>query len=389
MKILGIDSSGLTASVAVVEDGLLVAEYTTCYKKTHSQTLLPMLDKLKQEIELDLNTIDAIAIAAGPGSFTGLRIGSATAKGLGLALDKPIVPVPTMEAMAYGLFGAGVVCPLMDARRKQAFYGIFELNGAGIRAIHTDDVDDIYAIIDMVNDIGRPVTYMGDGADAFRDIILEKTMVETYFAPAHLSRQRAGAVAALGMRYYIEGKCETAAAHRPVYLRVSQAERERREFLDRLTIIGFASNQERTIDEIAELEQEIFTREAWKRQAFYDAAGSEHAICLCAKDGDTVVGYLVCYVAADQSELPMIAVAPKARHRGVGESLLKRLIELLGLQGVATLYLEVRESNEAAIAMYEKAGFRQTGKRKAFYQEPEEDALTHLLYIEEKDDQNA
>ena len=95
MKILGLDSSGLVASVAVVEDDNLLGEYTSNYKKTHSQTLLPMLDELAGMIELDLATVDAIAIAGGPGSFTGLRIGSATAKGLGLALKKPIVSVPT------------------------------------------------------------------------------------------------------------------------------------------------------------------------------------------------------------------------------------------------------------------------------------------------------
>ena len=93
MKILALDSSGLVASVAVVEDEKLLAEYTVNYKKTHSQTLLPMLDEIGKMIDLDLSTIDAIAVAAGPGSFTGLRIGSATAKGLGLALDKPLIAV--------------------------------------------------------------------------------------------------------------------------------------------------------------------------------------------------------------------------------------------------------------------------------------------------------
>ena len=89
MKILALDSSGLVASVALVEDDNMLGEYTVNYKKTHSQTLLPMLDEVAKMIDLDLNSIDAIAVAAGPGSFTGLRIGSATAKGLGLALDKP------------------------------------------------------------------------------------------------------------------------------------------------------------------------------------------------------------------------------------------------------------------------------------------------------------
>lgn len=105
MKILGLDSSGLVASVAIAEDDNLLGEYTVNYKKTHSQTLLPMLDEVARMIELDLSSIDAIAVAGGPGSFTGLRIGSATAKGLGLALEKPILNVPTVDALAYNLVG--------------------------------------------------------------------------------------------------------------------------------------------------------------------------------------------------------------------------------------------------------------------------------------------
>ena len=124
MKILGLDSSGIVASVAVVEDEILTAEYTVNYKKTHSQTLLPMLDEVAKMTELDLDTVDAIAVAGGPGSFTGLRIGSATAKGLGLALGKPLIHVPTMDAMGYCLYGASaLICPMLDARRQQVYTG--------------------------------------------------------------------------------------------------------------------------------------------------------------------------------------------------------------------------------------------------------------------------
>lgn len=146
MKILAIDSSGLVASVAVTEDDNLIAEYTTNYKKTHSQTLLPMLDEVKKMIELDLNTIDAIAVSAGPGSFTGLRIGSATAKGLGLALNKPLIGVPTVDALAMNLYGTDqIICPLMDARRSQVYTGIYRFvqesgNGTAAPSDHPDAV---------------------------------------------------------------------------------------------------------------------------------------------------------------------------------------------------------------------------------------------------------
>ena len=129
MKVLGIDSSGLVATVAVAEDDNLLAEYTVNYKKTHSQTLLPMLDEIVRMTELDLSTLDAVAVAAGPGSFTGLRIGAATAKGLGLALGKPLVEVPTLEGLAYNLYGTShLVCPMMDARRSQYIQGSMNLS---------------------------------------------------------------------------------------------------------------------------------------------------------------------------------------------------------------------------------------------------------------------
>ena len=131
MKILALDSSGLVASVAVVEDEKLLAEYTVNYKKTHSQTLLPMLDELTRMLDLELDTIDAVAVSGGPGSFTGLRIGSATAKGLGLALKKPLIHVPTLDAMAYNLWGSdALICPIMDARRNQVYTGVYQVKSS-------------------------------------------------------------------------------------------------------------------------------------------------------------------------------------------------------------------------------------------------------------------
>ncbi len=127
MRVLAIDSSGLTATVAIVEDDTTIAEFTINYKKTHSQTLLPMIDEMVKMVEADLNTIDAIAVAGGPGSFTGLRIGSATAKVWGL-LGKPLIHIPTADAMAYSIYGCeDIICPIMDARRNQVYTGIYFL----------------------------------------------------------------------------------------------------------------------------------------------------------------------------------------------------------------------------------------------------------------------
>ena len=228
MRVLALDSSGIVASVAVVEDDTLVAEYTVNYKKTHSQTLLPMLDEIVKMTELYLKTIDAIAVAKGPGSFTGLRIGSATAKGLGLALDKPLVGIPTVEALAYNLYDVnGLICPIMDARRKQVYTGIYRYEDHRLMTVKDQMAVGIEELLSMLNEMGEAVTFLGDGVPVFKDIIADKLTVPFSFAPAHLSRQRAGAVGALGVLYYKEGRTETAAEHKPDYLRVSQAERER------------------------------------------------------------------------------------------------------------------------------------------------------------------
>lgn len=251
MRILGLDSSGLVASVAIVEDDNMLAEYTVNYKKTHSQTLLPMLDEIAKMIELDLNTIDAIAVAAGPGSFTGLRIGSATAKGLGLALDKPLISVPTVDGLAYNLYGHhDMICPLMDARRNQVYTGLYEFLPEPSDARKQidencvfDDGEDVFAmttvlsqcavgideIVAKINSIERPVVFLGDGAPVFREYIAEHCTVPYSFAPAHMNKQRAAAIAALGLEYAKAGKIESAAEHRPDYLRLSQAEREQAE----------------------------------------------------------------------------------------------------------------------------------------------------------------
>lgn len=234
MKVLALDSSGLVASVAIASEDELLAEYTVNFKKTHSQTLLPMLDEIVCMVDLDMAEVDAIAITAGPGSFTGLRIGSATAKGLGLALGKPIIAVPTLEALAYNLYGTDkMICPIMDARRNQVYTGLYEFDNNNLIHITPQKAVDIDEIIDEINLTGREVIFLGDGVAIQKDRIASRIKVGYTFAPLHKNRQRAGTVAALAHVYYKKGIVETASEHQPIYLRMSQAERERAERLEK------------------------------------------------------------------------------------------------------------------------------------------------------------
>ena len=234
MKVIGIDSSGLTASVAVIENDCMVAEYSVNYKKTHSQTLVPMLDEISRMTELDLSTVDCIAVAKGPGSFTGLRIGSATAKGLGLALEIPVAEVFTTDALAYNLYGTDkLVCPLMDARRDQVYTGLYEFVKAGtgyeLKALVPACAVAVEEILQKVNETGREVIFLGDGVKVFKSVIEEGAKVPFSFAAPGSMLQRASSVAALGLKYFKEGKAVHARDHVPDYLRPSQAERVRSE----------------------------------------------------------------------------------------------------------------------------------------------------------------
>lgn len=240
MKLLALDSSGLVASVAIVTEETCIAEYTINYKKTHSQTLLPMLDEISRMTELDLSTLDAIAVAAGPGSFTGLRIGSATAKGLGQALGKNLIAVPTVDGLAYNLYGSDkVICPLMDARRNQTYTGLYEFVKSGeeyrLHILKEQCAVALETIAEAINALGREVIFLGDGVPVFRDQLRELLTVPYSFAPACCNRQRAAAIGTLGLQYLKEGKVQTAAEHEPEYLRLSQAERERKEEMERGT----------------------------------------------------------------------------------------------------------------------------------------------------------
>ena len=233
MKILALDSSGLVATVAVVTEEAMLAEYTVNYKKTHSQTLLPMLNEIVKIIDMELSEIDAIAVAAGPGSFTGLRIGSATAKGLGLALNKPIVPVPTLDGLAYNLYGTDkLICPMMDARRNQVYTGLYEFDASEFKVIKQQIAISVDDIIEELNQLGREVIILGDGTPVYQEQIKEKLKVAYSFAPAHLCRQRAGAIGVLGLELYRRNEVQTASEHEPVYLRLSQAEREHAEKME-------------------------------------------------------------------------------------------------------------------------------------------------------------
>lgn len=395
MRVLAIDSSGLTATVAIVEDEITLAEYTVNYKKTHSQTLLPMIDEMVKMTETDLDTIDAIAVAGGPGSFTGLRIGSATAKGLGLALDKPLIHIPTVDGLAYNVYGCeDIICPIMDARRNQVYTGMYTFSWKAGEKGNQSLREPVFQVMKMqmaisveelirrLNNYGRRVVFVGDGVPVYKNILAEGLKVPYAFAPAYMNRQRAAVVGTLGIKYYKAGKTETAMEHQPEYLRVSQAERERaeREKNSRITVHEMKYEEAAAI---AEMEHQIFP-DKWSERAVLDTLENAQTICLTAEKAGRLIGYLFAYVAADEADIARVAVLKESRKQGVGSELIKELKKVGQEQDLKKLLLDVRRSNTAARAFYKKHGFTEDGVRPGFYEKPEEDAVLMSCEISEE-----
>ena len=229
MRILAFETSAKAGSVALLQDGVLLAEFYQNTGLTHSQTLLNMAQQLLNHCQLTPNQVDAVAVAAGPGSFTGVRIGVAAAKGFAWGLELPCYGVSTLEAMAVQL-GAynGVVVPVMDARRAQVYNGLFRAEQGTLTRLCEDRAISLEELGQQLQQLEGPFFLVGDGSDlTYRTL---EAQVPGLVLPAeHKMHQRASGVALVAEKRIQSGASGDGATLQPNYLRLSQAERERAE----------------------------------------------------------------------------------------------------------------------------------------------------------------
>ncbi|MBQ5406131.1 MAG: tRNA (adenosine(37)-N6)-threonylcarbamoyltransferase complex dimerization subunit type 1 TsaB [Oscillospiraceae bacterium] len=229
MLILAFESSAKAASVALVRDGSLVSQYSQCSALTHSRTLLPMAEDMLKNAELTIGDVDLFAVAHGPGSFTGVRIGVSTVKGLAWAGGKPCVGVSTLEAMAWhGLAAGPYVCPVMDARRQQVYNALFEIRDGKPVRLTEDRPIALSELAPQLAALPSPVFLVGDGAGLTAKYLADAG-IPFRLAPENLLWQSAWGVAMAAQ----DKAPGTADALLPVYLRLSQAERERQERMNK------------------------------------------------------------------------------------------------------------------------------------------------------------
>ena len=370
-----------------MEDDRLLAEFSIQHKITHSELLLPMLEQIRDRISLDLNSVDAIAVSAGPGSFTGLRIGAATVKGLCLATNKPLLAVPTLDALAYNMYGnENIICPMMDARRSQVYTGIYtfvpekenekqkELSYS-MKTIMPQAALSVEDIADKLNEIGKTVVLLGDGVPVYRDKLDELLKVNYVVVPAMSNRQRAASLAILGGIYLREGKALRSDDFSPEYLRASQAEREAKE--KKKNSVTIRDMQAEDVTDAAILEKENLGSEAWTEKQLLEMNTRDDSVYIVGEKNGRIVGLCGLQIVAGVGEVFNVSVSPDYRRSGIAFEMLKELLEKGTKKGCESFTLEVREKNDAARKLYEKLGFVNEGVRPGMYDNPKDDAVIY------------
>lgn len=227
MRIIGIDTSSSVATVAIVNDEKLECEIYLDYKMQHSVVLFPMLEELLRMLNIKMDEVDGVAVSGGPGSFTGLRIGVSTAKGIAQGGNKKFVAVSSLEAMAFQQVGfQGIICPIMDALRENVYTKLFTWKAGELTEVSDYDALHIDELIKVLEEKNQQVIFCGDGVDIHREKLQNKLGDRAFFSPLSMKMPRASSIAELGKQKLERGMEDDIYTYSPIYIRKSQAERE-------------------------------------------------------------------------------------------------------------------------------------------------------------------
>ena len=228
MRILALDTSTNVATVAILENDVIIGEYSCNRGKTHSQKLMPMIQNLLEKVGLSATDIDAFAASIGPGSFTGLRIGVTTAKAMAFAVQKPVISISTLDALAYNLqMSNALICPMIDARNSQVFTAIYKFVDGRLEKLTDYMGIHINELTDIIRPMEGKIVLLGDACNMHKDYFIGEVGERVSIAPPNIALAKASSVAVLARNAFVDGKLESCYDMVPFYLRKSQAERER------------------------------------------------------------------------------------------------------------------------------------------------------------------
>lgn len=347
MKILSIDTASDICGISILEDNHLICQLDENTGKTHSENLMPMLDRAFKQTNLTLKDIDLLVCDKGPGSFTGIRIGIATVKAFHDSLGIPCTSVSSLEAFAYSIDQDGLIASMIDCKNNNCYFALYERKNSEYFEILAPTAITIEEAMDFCQEkisSSSPITFVGDGiASSIQN------QLNSY---------------SLGLAGYDKFKKNALEEVLPSYLKKPQAQRQLEEKSKNIEI---SSMTQEDLKQIANLPFSDFD-DFWTYSILQDELKSENSYYLVAKSNDEIVGFAGIKLLADKADIMNIAVKKTFRNQGIGSLLLKNLMQLSQEKKLTSIFLEVMEENYPAIHLYKKFGFKQVGIRKNYYQ---------------------
>ncbi len=371
MKILAFDCSSKTMAVAIGEDQTVLASAEAADNRNHAPHLMPMIDDLFAKTKMKPRDIDVIGVTVGPGSFTGLRIGIATAKGFGDMLNIPLIPLSSLDALALNYKGyRGILVPILDARKSQVYAAVYDNRKGEMKKLleetAVDPLTDLAAVLEEFDDI----LFFGDAVENWHGAIEERYGKRCTFGVDPYHGIRGAALIAL-----------TAGAERavsaeeilPKYIRGVDA-------VAKFADVTIDEMKAADIEELLVLEKTAFPV-PWTENMFKNELSNAYGRYWVLRSNQRITAYGGFWLVCGECHITNIAVHEDFRRQGQGKAILEHLIQMAQLYGAHDITLEVRPSNEAALTMYQRHGFLQKGLRKHYYEDNGEDAVIMWLHL--------
>lgn len=370
MKLLALESSAKAASCAVLQDGVPLATAWQATGLTHSRTLLPMVEDMLKNSELTLGELDAVAVAAGPGSFTGLRIGIATAKGFADLLNIPIVPICSLDALAENYREErSILVPILDARKNQVYAAIYDNRDGKMKKILSETpispLEELAKHLTSFSDI----LFFGDAVPGWRERIAEVYGDRCRFGAEEKNGIHGDALIRLTSRADLT---QCSGDIMPLYLRGVDAKAK-------FTDYKISEMKDSDIDELVELDRTAFPR-PWSHNMFHSELHNGYGHYWVLRSEGKITAYGGFWVVGTECHITNIAVHEDYRHIGQGRALLEHLLKMAELYGAHGITLEVRPSNTTALSLYRSHGFIIEGTRKHYYEDGENAYIMWYYY---------
>ena len=364
MRILAIDAASDRLLLGIADATGIRAEFTGAPDRSHSEKLIATLDSLLRKADIAASAIDQLAVTTGPGSFTGLRVGIATALGLAQAWDKDILAIGNMRLARLFFREHGREPVIVTHCRGEEFYAAAA--GEGVEILSATLLFEKYSDRE----------FAGFGVDRLADLAGKQGVALRIAVPATWT---GGELAALALKYSANFEKLNPINLDVNYVLKSQPEQKRDAAMDAIKVVDM---QREDLDDVVHIEREAFT-DPWDEENFVADIENEHVIVLSARSGADCVGYLSCIALDDYGYVANVAVDSEYRSKGVGRALMDELRIRLKKRDIHDIVLDVRVSNSRAILFYEKYGFSVITRRKGFYTTPPEDSFTMLKSLEE------